>query len=300
MRRAILALAALSTALAAQAQPLPVEVASRTSTDRLAPSSPWNLDFGENKCRLQRVFEHEGRRHAVIIEQSAPDSSFSLVLAGPALTRLKGIDELALGLNSDIPLVVNRRILPGTLPDYGSAFVLSSVSLTRFKPGPSGAGPQPHSAEIDVSAAAMVNRIVLANAKGKQAVSYETGNMRDVFAALNVCTSDFLVQWGLDPEQHRAYRRPHLANGLELTRYLQRTYPDRALEKGEGGVFGFRLIVEADGSISSCHVEANSAVTELDPRCADIVKIAQMEPALDAEGKPMRSFYVTKLTFLTS
>lgn len=48
MLRTTLALAALSLALAA--------VPSRAEPVVLKPSSPWSVDFGENKCRLVRFF----------------------------------------------------------------------------------------------------------------------------------------------------------------------------------------------------------------------------------------------------
>lgn len=299
MRRTLLALAALTTLVAAQlqAQPVPVDIAALPDTKRLAPSSPWNLDFAENKCRLQRVFENEGKPHALIIEQSAPQATFSLVVAGPTLARLKGTKDLAIGLAGDLPLETGRRILPGTLPDYGSAFVLTSFSLSQPGAMAAGDGNGLRSAGIDLDQASKVNRIVLGNPKGKPAVSFETGNMRDAFAALNTCTADLLAQWGLNAEQHRAYRQPRIVNEIELARYLQQTYPQGALAKKESGLFVFRLIVEADGTVSGCHIEASSAVTELDPRCETIIRIARMEPARDAQGQPMRSFYVTSLTY---
>lgn len=300
MRRTCLAVSILSTSIVVaplSAQPTQAEVAARPETSHLKPSSPWNLDFGETKCRLQRVFEKDGKRHALIIEQSAPGQGFGLILAGPELSRLKGAKELGVGLGADVPIDLKERILPGTLPDYGSAFIMGSVTIPPPK-GDASTGPTLRSAGIDLARAATVNRIVLATAKGAPAIAFETGNMKEAFAALNTCTDDLLAQWGLDPQQHRAFRPPMLANGVELATHLQRNYPVAAARKGESGVFGFRLIVEPDGKVSSCHVEASTRVTELDPRCDAIVRIARLEPARDAQGQPMRSFYFSRLTYL--
>jgi hypothetical protein len=61
MRAAVLALAALSTALAAMpAQAEPVV---------LKPSSPWNVDFGEDKCRLSRLFGEGENQHYLAFQQ---------------------------------------------------------------------------------------------------------------------------------------------------------------------------------------------------------------------------------------
>jgi len=296
--RAGRALAAAALALAAlplHAAPVPGEVITRPGTDRLLPSSPWNLDQGEAQCRLQRLFEKDGKPHLLAIEQSAPHRAFTLILAGPSLTQLKGVREVALGLRADLPIAASERIMPGTMPDYGAAFIIGSVGLDA---GASDGGLR--SAAIDMEGAAKVSRVVLANPNGKQAVSFETGPMRAVFEALNSCTGDLLAGWGLDPEQHRAYNPPQLTNAPQLTRHFMNTYPDLALANDENGTFNFRLIVEADGRVSGCHIDADSRAVALDPRCDDLVKLARMVPARDAEGKPMRSFYTSRLTFRTS
>lgn len=294
--RGALAVAAIAfTALPIQAAPVPGEVISRPGTDRLMPSSPWNLDQGETQCRLQRLFEKDGKPHLLAIEQNAPNRSFTLIVAGPSLTRLKGVRQVAFGLRADQPISASERIMPGTMPDYGAAFIITSVSLDA-------AAPEDglRSAAIDMEGAAKVSRVVLGNSSGKEAVSFETGPMRAVFEALNACTGDLLAGWGLDPEQHRAYRPPQLTNVPQLMRHFMNTFPDLALANDENGTFNFRLIVEADGTVSGCHIDADSRAVALDPRCDELIKLARMAPARDAEGRPMRSFYTSRLTFRTS
>lgn len=48
MRRTALALAALSLPL--------IAAPARAGVVEVTPSSPWNVDFAENKCRLARFF----------------------------------------------------------------------------------------------------------------------------------------------------------------------------------------------------------------------------------------------------
>ena len=310
MGRAILALAMLPVVLssaslrAENVLPLPAEVAARPETIRLTPSSAWNIDFGESKCRLQRFFGPDDQRHVLIIEQSVPQNLFGLIVAGPSVARLKGAKTVSVGLVSDLPLRAESGIMPSTLAEYGSALFTTRLAFTP--PVRSGEPPKGEtqmaerglsSAVLSLDEAAMVGRIVLADGNGNKAISFETGNMKAAIAALNTCSSDLLTQWGLDPEKHRQYQPPRLINFRQVADSITRNYPSRAAEAGESGVFTLRLIVEADGTISDCHFEARTKVTELEPQCRQILRLAQMAPALDADGKPMKSFYFTQVTY---
>lgn len=296
------------------AETLPEEVAARPETIRLTPASAWNIDFGESKCRLQRFFGPDDQRHVLIIEQNVPQDVFGLIVAGPSVARLKGVKTVSVGLVSNLPLRPEPGIMSGTLAEYGSALFTTRLTFTppvvSGEPSKSGvkqvapiegetkkAERVLSSAVLALDEAATVKRIVLSDGKGNKAISFETGNLKDAVAALNACTSDLLSQWGLDPEKHLQYQPPRLTNYRQVAESVARNYPSRAADKGESGVFTLRLIVEADGTISDCHFEARTKVTELEPQCRQILRLAQMAPALDAEGKPMKSFYFTQVTY---
>ena len=58
------------------------------------------------------------------------------------------------------------------------------------------------------------------------------------------------------------------------------------------------VIVEADGTVSNCHLEQNTIADSLNsPACQIAMAVAEMEPAEDANGKPLRSFYATTITY---
>lgn len=307
MRRATLSLAALSTAVAPLpllAEVLPGEVAAQPETVRLTPAGKWNIDFADNKCSLQRAFEINGERHVLNIEQDAPSDSFRIIGAGPELVGLKNVSQPSVGLRSDLPLVAGVGLSVTTVPGYGEAATISTMSLWQLKfvrtrqgiaiqtpeKKPTADGEYLTYGEVDQAQAAKVERIVLADARGKTAVSFETGNMKAAFAALNSCTADLLREWGLDPAQHKAFVAPHMVNRESFTRQIQKS-------SDESGTFVVRLIVEADGKISNCHIEAMTKVEEIELACGRITRIAKMAPGLDAEGKPIRSFFTQRITY---
>ncbi len=301
-------LALAVTALPVHSEALPAEIAAKPETARLTPTAPWNIDFGDSKCRLQRFFDYQGQRHVLLIEQSVPGASFGLIAAGPAVARLNGVRDVAVGMLADQPLKVERGIISGTLAEYGPALfttrlklvpdtVSTGASKARAKGKTDTDGLKFFSAGVDLEQAARVSRVVLADDKGNRAVSFETGNLKGAIAALDTCTSDLLAEWGLDPEKHRQYQPPRFLNALQVAKSVQRNYPQNAAEKGESGIFTLRLIVEANGTISDCHFEASTKVAELEPQCRLVLSIAKMAPGLDAQGQPMKSFFVTQVTY---
>ena len=59
-----------------------------------------------------------------------------------------------------------------------------------------------------------------------------------------------------------------------------------------------RVIVEADGSVSECFVENSTETERLEsPACREMLK-SEFEPARDAEGQPMRSFYASSISYV--
>ena len=93
MRRAAFALAAIATVTspaAAAADPVV-----------LKPSSPWNVDFAETKCRLARLFGEGDDRHLL---GAVPMRASSARTAWLSAARLRG--------TRDIPSLSARQELP--------------------------------------------------------------------------------------------------------------------------------------------------------------------------------------------
>lgn len=295
---ALAAIAVLGAGLPLRAELAPPVDEAQPEVVRVQPTGPWKLDYGETDCLLQRGFEKDGQRYFVTIKQNAPGQSFGLTLAGPALKRLLSVKGLSLELSDRGPLPIRQTVLTGQTPEYETTFVFQAVLLDG-PPTPAMDGvPQLHRAGIDPARAATADRIVLANDKGRKGVWFETGSLQPAFAALNTCTEDLLAQWGLDPQLHRSYTPPVMRNPEAMSKLLLKDFPTRAVAFGESGFFSFRVIVETDGTVSSCHIEARTKVNYLDPRCEEVLRTVRFDPAKDAQGNPMRSFYATTISYV--
>ena len=90
---------------------------------------------------------------------------------------------------------------------------------------------------------------------------------------------------------------PVWSNESAIVRRIVDEYPDDALRSGEQGIFRMRVIVEEDGTVSDCHLEKSTQTDRLEsPACRAMMR-AEFEPARDAEGNAMRSFYATTITY---
>lgn len=281
---------------APQPTELPPEVASSPGAVRLAPVSEWGVDYDEQRCRLRRLFGSADEPHLLSIEQSAPVAKFALTIAGKQLPDLDGRIFMQLGLESDRPMMVPRLRLGGTLEGFGRALIWPSVTL-QPPPGTEQEGErkamQPG---MSLNSSRKVDRIVV---RGKKEVFVlETGNMQPAIRALNACTADLLTSWGLDAAQHRYYTPPRWVNYKQISdRMIDDNYgTDRGTE--EQAVVEFRFIVETDGTVSDCvQINATAANSVRPPVCGR-ARMAKFEPALDAEGKPMRSFALGSFSYI--
>lgn len=282
-------LAALASPVVAE--DFPNALVERDATTRLDPTSAWNLEYGESRCRLARWFGDESEPHLLVFEQSAPRRRFDLTIAGPLLTRFQRVDAFHIGMERDEAMDEVDRFGRSELEGVGRAIVIGGHNI-----GPDLERGTLRGAGIDIDEAGSIDRVVIS--ERRVTLSFETGNMRAPFEALNTCTSEMLRRWGLDPAQHQSYVPPRLLDSGEVRRRIEARYPDKALARREEALVAFTVIVEADGSVSGCMAD-NATPTETlqSPACEEIAT-ARFEPARNADGEPMRSYITTNITYV--
>lgn len=290
MRRTILALATLSTALVAMpAQAAPVV---------LKPSSPWNVDFGEEKCRLTRVFGGAEDQHLLAFQQYWPGKDSGLTIAGPAFARFRSLQRTNVRFfAAQEPL----RTTPftGTVEQFGTGVIFSSIRIDDGEPAATNTIDVPTGGGIPQLDAAQGNQVQFIElAQGGREVRLETGPLGDAFKVLNQCTLDLLRDWGLDPDQHlTASSLPRWINQGALTRKITANYPSAGFSQGEQAIMRMRVIVSEQGMVESCTILKATATDRLESPACKVMQGARFEPARDASGQPFRSLYVTSITY---
>jgi TonB family protein len=289
MRAAVLALAALSTALAAMpAQAEPVV---------LKPSSPWNVDFGEDKCRLSRLFGEGENQHYLAFQQYWPARDAGLTVAGPAFERFRSLDRTQVRFyETQAPM----RTTPftGKVEQFGTGVIFSNLKIDSGEPE-TNVIDKPGQGGLPQMDTALGNQVQFVELKqGGREVRLATGPMGEAFEVLNQCTLELLRDWGLDAERHLTMQSgPRWINQAALTRKITANYPTGALAQGEQAIMRMRVIVSAEGTVESCTILKATNTIRLESPACEVMQGARFEPARDASGQPFRSLYATSITY---
>ena len=260
----------------------------------LEAASPWQLDMAENKCRLARLYGEEGNRHLVFFEQWDPSAYSAWAVAGPAFRKFRDNREAAFsfgpgGDGSDFTFVDR------TLGDFGP-LVQASTSVAKL---PETEGEAPGFPMLDAAGAKPVTRLTIS--QGKEAIAFELGSMEAPLKAMNLCMEDLVKSWGFEPElQKTVAKRPQFENMQKVASLVQRFYPKDALRKGAQADFHLRLTIDAQGGIEDCRLLNQTLADDFDMRlhpCTVFKNHAKVTPALDTEGKPVRTYYATRIVY---
>lgn len=268
------------------AKSLPGELAAKNSALRLTPASPWQLELADDRCRLAREFQSAEGPGVVLFEQIAPGPRFDMILAGPDFARNRTGAWIYGGMRSDVEMVTIDP-LEYDIAGYDHALALASIAIDD-ETVLEGADRGLTGTSIDPAAADLVERIVIQ--RSTTIISFETGNMKAAFEALNTCSRDLLGLWGLDAEDE-VY---HPARMPDASVYFSRLNHERATTPGSAGhdaLLRVRAVISRDGSVSDCHHEyvLSSGGPQADV-CEDIQEM-QFEAATDAGGEPIASVF---------
>ncbi|MFO6446736.1 energy transducer TonB [Erythrobacter sp. NE805] len=271
---------------------------ARAEIVELASSSPWNVDFGETKCRLARIFGEGENRHLLFFEQYWPSGRVGMTAAGPSFKRFRSRQPTALAFAAGQQ---PRRTEPftGNVEGYGDAVVYSSVRIDGR------GGTDAEDKEEDT-----VGGIPALDKPGAKAVEFvslkqrgdeirlKTGPLDAAFEVLDRCALDLVGTWGLDIEAHRtAMSLPRWTNRDAVVRRIVADYPRDALSAGEQGIMRLRVIVSAEGKVEDCAILKATNADRLDSPACRAMALARFEPARDAQGKPMRSYHAESIVY---
>lgn len=260
---ALVALASLAPAAAAQEAPSPTAQRAR-----------WHLDGATSRCVLTRRIDGSPAPATFILRTIPGSRRYELILAGrelPAELRRVGSTMrllLSPGGNSyegeartiDLPGELDRGVALGPLP---GAFLgeLAGSSALRLS---AGAGAELGSWRLPAAARAA-----------------------EAFAA---CEAAKQIEWGADPASvGMGASRPRRAGDASSWVTPRDLGLSNALAAAAFTAV-FRLVVEPDGRASSCTLlESVTNIAHPGDVCRTLVRRARYEPARDARGTPVRA-----------
>lgn len=307
----------LTLALSCGMLVVPIAAAAQTAAPRhFAPSSKWAMDYADDSCRLIRNFSDGKSEITVALERYAPGEPLAIGIAGN-FDVWKSADKTSYAFASDQP-GMDAPLQVSKLADGRSAYLLSNVSLTPIGAAPggqtfartdfgppavrpvsarTGAAPMPapppletrEAAELD--SAGKVDKLIV---KGgfKEPLQLDLGSMAAPLKAMQGCTKDLVAHWGVDADAHRKLTRP--AGPADFAAFGQAMFLQKwAMGAGATSFARYRLLIDRDGKLSNCTVTAAGVPKGFsDDLCAAARRVA-FQPALDADGQPIPSYYAS-------
>ena len=273
---------------------------------RLKPSTRWVLEYADESCRLARNFGEGKDRVTLMFDQFQPGDAFKMRLAGRpvGVNRMAHVDDarLRFGPNEaefeitaetattsegEPVLLVNgtHRLAPPT-DEEKTAAKQAIREGGRFEPVP--LGPVREAAATWLQLRKVSRRDLI----------LETGPMHKPMAALRECSWDTVRSWGLDVEQQKTLTRKPRSKASPATWFNVSDYPSEMIREGYQGVVNFRLLIDAAGKPTLCKIQVSTHPKAFDDAvCSAVMRRAEFEPALDAEGKPVPSYWVSTVQF---
>jgi len=301
MRKKFVAtLAAVAPLLTAAVQPV-----------RLQPSSPWDLDYAEDSCRLLRSFGEGPDKTLLLIESDAPDQMDMVVVGKPLsgyadevpakFLPLAGADmdgRPAKSLQSGNPAII-----------WPTVTVLPKEAVEKEKKEneqrPKHRDTRPPPLNLTEEAAKKAQREAFAagtteleiDARRGHPVILETGSLGEPIRMFDKCSHDSLKDWGVDPDLEAKIVRPVWAPNPARW-FTNDDYPNSMWSKGQQSDIKVRLLVDAAGKPTKRTSLSNYLTPEAEKLVCDrFMKVAKFEPAELADGTKVPSYYINRVRF---
>lgn len=272
----------------------------------LKASSNWALNYDEDSCKVGRLFGEGDQRTLLQMTQFEPNHHFMLAIAGGGLGRKINAGQARVQFGPVHTIRDDVKPQSGDIGDYKPGLIFSTIAVRETETAePSRkAGDQERIANFQPSRPitfedeAKVEWIEIA-AGGKPRLRLQTGPMGDLFQALNSCSEELLLHWGIDVERHRSLSRKATPTQSPGKWIASKDYPSGGLAKGEQALIYFRLMIDENGDPESCHIQQSGYSEAFDRAvCGSLMRNARFEPALDSEGMPVKSYFRSSVLFL--
>jgi hypothetical protein len=266
----------------------------------LAPSGPWTIDYDADSCALRRSFGAGEDQVYLEFRRFAPGLGLQTVIASSRMEAVRP-SQFSYRFGDRGEWREAAAPLTATLANDFSAVIFEP----SFMPPPDEAEDPDErpsylqSAEMkaaEIAQAAAIDTITLRRAF-RRVLSLQLGKLDAPIAALQECVDELTTHWNIDVEAHKTLTRP--ATPIDFTDSSSMLgYPPKMARQGMPGLVNIRLDIDETGRITGCHIQMPLSDPAFEASsCADIQHAFEFEPALDKDGKPIASYWVTKVHF---
>ena len=298
-REAILfgAVAALASVQANAATELP-------PAKRFEPTTAWHLDYGLERCGLTQEYSDGDKSLLLGIVSYGSHQGFWMTLSGNALH----LPAVPIGKGSvrfpGDPADRKIDLVQGTVGQSRIAVITFPLDFVPYgeylhrleadkKPDDRLGNGDPQS---DQASQDFVRTIEAFNVtpSHQAALQLHVNDLAKPLAALRSCVDALYKRWGLDPAVQDHVSRPATPDESDV-RVLRAKYPDKMLGHGIDALVMARLMIDAAGKVTSCVIQTPNVDASFEKSICSSLR--QFTPALDANGKPVASVFITSVRY---
>ena len=289
-------LALSSTAIAIIASPV---AAAQKPPILLAKTSKWEMQYNADSCSLIAKFGEGDSEVLMVLTRTAPTDWFEMKLYGNML-RSRGISlpiEVAFG--DQAPVKTAGMSATATTSIGGSKARMPTAIVPGLRIDGWTIPAKPISETFPPTISPKQEEAITAvsfKIPGSKQYQLLTGSLGAPFTAMRACTDNLLRFWGYDPAVQASLSRPAIPTASPGTWLGTSDFPEKATDQGLNGYVRFRLDVDEAGAVTGCRILYRTNPDEFaDLSCKLISKRAKFSPALDANGKTVKTFYINQI-----
>lgn len=270
----------------------------------LAPSTPWTLDYADDSCALRRFFGEGNDKVYLELRRFEPGVDLQVIVASKRM-KANNPATFKFRLGHADSEWNDIRWAPTVTTSGGLSGIIFGIGFAKFPELEELKDPVKKRAYVysidwrsrEAELAAQTDTLVVRGAFPRE-IALDLGPMVKPIAALDTCMDELVTHWNIDVEAHKSLSRLATpTNWREGTRMID--YPPAMLRASMPGIVNIRLDIDTQGAVTGCHIQMPlSDPTFAKSSCADIQHALEFAPALDKDGRPIPSYYVTNVRFV--
>lgn len=267
------------------------------------PSTPWTLVYDDDSCALRRTFRDGDDQAYFEMRRFAPNVGLQVIVASKNL-KARDLRTFRYRLGNETEWRETRG-LRLTL-DNGLGGVVFGMELVDVPEGLDLRERDLYLRSVDWRAAERQTALrtdsiavqgVTVRQLSRGNLSLQLGSLEAPLAALNECIDELLTHWNIDVEAHKTLTRPTLPTNLPDASSMI-GYPPKMVRQRMPGLVNIRLAIDETGRVTGCRIQMPLSDPQFEETsCADIQHTLEFDPALDKDGKPIASYWTTRVQF---
>ena len=242
----------------------------------MAPSGPWNVDFGDKMCLLVRPYGKDRSTHLMLKPAMLGDSLEIIVTETTSEVRDPQSGKAALSIWGT----------PSKAETYFTAYSTASARLIRIW------------IKEDAVPLSTVRGTLQIDARPEGSHLFAIPGIENALPVLSKCLDELRIAYKVSSTDLASIVTEPKAEVSAI--FSTEDYPYEADSEGKGGTVGVLFWIEATGRVSTCEVIESSAPPVLEKAtCNVLTKRAKYSPARDAAGRPLRAPSFTRVRWMT-